>query len=303
MQIKHVAVAGPNGTLGPSIIPNLLKEGFQVTALSRNIEKTRAAFPGVDAKEADYSSIDGLAAVLKTVRPDAVVCLLNRHAYQEQANLIDASIVAGVPHLIPSSFGVNTTDPEVRWLPPILEKVRMENYVRRKAEESNGKFTYTMINTGMFLDWAMKMQVLVNLKNDGQPSRIFNSGDVKASGTVLDDVGLAVAHALQKRDQLINRTCSIHSTSFSQNQLLAYAQELAPGRKFETVTIDTAEMQRQAQEKYDQGDSSPMTLRPFLMHATFGSGLSLFQKVDNEILDIPIWSKEKVMALVKEAME
>jgi hypothetical protein len=65
-------VAGPNGNTGPTVIKTLAASGFEVTALTRSIEKTKPLHsPDIKVVEVDYLSHDSLVSALQGI--DAVV--------------------------------------------------------------------------------------------------------------------------------------------------------------------------------------------------------------------------------------
>lgn len=287
----------PNGALGPAVIDNLFKAGFNVTVLTRNPEQTKASFPQAKVAETDYTSVEQLTSVLKSVgNVEAVVCLMNRgpEALQPQKNLIDATISAGIPHYIPSSFGDDMRKPSIRDLPPLRPKREMEDYVVEKANQ--GVLTYTIINQGMLLDWCLDRGILLNF--DGQPIRLFDHGEAKISATVFDDVGRAVANAMLKRDQVINKYCFIHSKATSQLEMLRLLKELKPDKKFETMNISTDDLVKEAEENLRKDDTSPAAMRGFIVKACLGNGGNAFVETDNELLGIEEWSEEKLKALI-----
>jgi len=72
LQIKKVAVAGPNGNTGPTVVKTLVASGFEVTAVTRSLAKTRDLLgPDIDIIEVDYLSQDSLVSALRGI--DAVV--------------------------------------------------------------------------------------------------------------------------------------------------------------------------------------------------------------------------------------
>jgi uncharacterized protein YbjT (DUF2867 family) len=71
-QIHRVAVAGPNGNTGPTVVKTLVASGFEVTALTRSYAKTRELLgPEISVIEVDYLSHDSLVSALSGI--DAVV--------------------------------------------------------------------------------------------------------------------------------------------------------------------------------------------------------------------------------------
>jgi len=70
--VKKVAVAGPNGNTGPTVIKTLVAAGFEVTALTRSLTKTREVQgPDIKILEVDYLSHDSMVSALTGV--DAVL--------------------------------------------------------------------------------------------------------------------------------------------------------------------------------------------------------------------------------------
>ena len=168
----------------------------------------------------------------------------------------------------------------------------MEDYVDEAAKA--GKFSFTGIQTGAFLDWAVEKGVFINLHDDGKPSIFFDGGDVPFSVSIMNDIGRGVAAALKDVDQYRNQWLHTHTAVVTQNKLLSYAKEAAPERDFKVIDIDTAEMEKQGWEKYNNGERSREAMRLFMPRATFGKGLGLFHKTDNERLGIQQWSEEKL---------
>lgn len=292
----------PNGTLGEPVIRNLLKAGFNITAITRDVDKTLQAFPSIKAIYGDYTSASTLAPSLRNDSKsfDTLVSLLNRDQVDAQTTLLDAAALAGIPHIIPSEFGIDLSPPEIRPMPCYATKVAMEDHVLRLAGE--GKFTFTAIHTGLFLDWALERGTPINLLGNGQPTMIFDGGETKFSTTALGTIGQAVAAALIKHfahpNEVKNRFLFVHSAAVTQNQLLRYAKECAPGKKFETVDVDTAQLYQVGLEKFENGERGPLIMPMMFARVTFGLGLGFFKKPDNEFLGVPMWSEERVRDLI-----
>ena len=271
---------------------------FNITLLTRNREKTTQEFPGLKAVQVDYDSSERIVKTLhkEVGSQDALVILINRDQLQPQINLMEAAIATGIPHVVPSCFGIGSRDASFRSLPIWETKVQMEDYVIRKADE--GAFTFTGIQTGAFFDYALDRGIFVNLKGGDVPTVFFDGGDVPFSVTVMDDIGRAVVTALVKANQLRNKFAFVHSAVVTQNQLLAYAKEAAPDRNFRVLHLDTADMEKQAWEKYNAGDRSPEAMRGFMPRATFGKRMGEFRKTDNALFGIEQWSDEKLKQFV-----
>ncbi|KAI9666112.1 MAG: hypothetical protein M1821_004047 [Bathelium mastoideum] len=290
--IKTVAVAGASGNLGPSVVDQLLKAGFSVSALTRqNSNSTPPS--GVKAIPVDYTSVDSLTAALKG--HDAVVSTLNPDVV-DQTPIIDAAIAAGVSRYLPSEFGCDTLNANVRKLPVFAAKAKTVDYISQKAKE--GKISYTLVITGPFLDWCLPTPFLVNF--EGPVADIFDGGDNKVSTTMLADIGRAVAGVLKHPAETENRAVYVESAAVSQNQLLAIASKVT-GKKFETRPASTVEHEKQAHEKFKQGDMSSMVT--FILRAVWGGQEfeAKFEKpLDNKLFGVNKLTEKQLEEVVKE---
>jgi hypothetical protein len=129
----------------------------------------------------------------------------------------------------------------------------MEDYVLQRSK--NGALILTGIQTGTFLELALQAGWLANTKYEG-PTALFDGGDRPISMTSLDSIGKAVAAASKKPEE----TKNAFSTSRMQNKMLLFARELAPQRKWEVMSKDTAEMEQASWEAWKAGDRSPITM-------------------------------------------
>jgi len=121
-----VAVLGASGLLGKPVVKQLANSGFDLTLVSRDSSKLKAAFPGLsNAKfvQADPSDANALkqaftgnSTSVLTLRSnflgiEAVVSLVGAPALTQQKAYIDAAVAAGVKRFIPSEFGCDTQAP------------------------------------------------------------------------------------------------------------------------------------------------------------------------------------------------
>lgn len=160
----------PNGSLGACVVRHLKENDFNITLLTRNLEKTNSAFPGLKVVQVNYDSVDELTASIRNDagKHDALIILINRDEAQSQIHLIDAAIASGISHIIPSAFGFTTTHPGMRESPVLEAKARMEDYLIQKAKE--GRLTYTQIQNSAFFDWALDRGVYLNTKDLDAPT-------------------------------------------------------------------------------------------------------------------------------------
>ena len=79
--------------------------------------------------------------------------------------LIDAAIAAGVRRFIPSDYGTNNLDARARQAVPVFDaKGKMLEYLIRKADESEGRFTWTSFSCGSWIDWSVFLFLLEVLR-------------------------------------------------------------------------------------------------------------------------------------------
>lgn len=288
--------------MGHLVIDQLLKSSIQVTAVTRDAPKTKAslkAAPNLNLIQGDYTSAASLAPCLRG--HDAVVSLILRGQPDPQILVIDATIIADVPHMITSSFGIDLQQEYLRTLPPFKGKVQMGDYVAQKASE--GLITFNSIQTGIFFGWGLSLGMMINLKDDGLPSVLFDAGETKFSVSAEEDIATAVAVALGKKDKLpMNCSLFIHTAAVSQNQLREYAKESRPEREFPVTLVDTAKEEKKAWEAYNNGERDISKMGGLMSRGTFGLGLGLFKHLDSDVLGIEERDEEWLKAFIARYM-
>ncbi|KAF5661557.1 hypothetical protein FCIRC_11797 [Fusarium circinatum] len=156
-----------------------------------------------------------------------------------------------------------------------------------------GEITYTGINTGMFLDWVLDEDIFVGLSGK-TPTRVADGGDITMSATALDDIGKAISAVLLRPDETVNKLYYIHTVVMTQNQVLEYAREAAPGAEFVVEQVDTKVLVEAAWKRYNEGIRDRVSVRDFVIRASYGMGNGFFPKTDNEFLGIRQWSDEEL---------
>ncbi|KAF4487804.1 hypothetical protein FAGAP_11340 [Fusarium agapanthi] len=257
--ISNIVIAGVGtGRLGPPTIKYLLKNGFKVSVLTRNPLSAKLP-PDVDIIKADYTSAETLTPSLVGRGFDAIVIILNRLAYDASVVTMQAAVSAGIYRTIPSFFGVSLDNPEMANMPFMKTKLP------------------TGINTGMFLDWVLDEDLLVGLSGKA-PTRVADGGDIPMSATALDDIGKAISSVLLKPHETV----------------LGYAREAAPEAEFAVEQVDTKVLVEAAWKRYNEGIRDRVSVRDFVIRASYGMGNGFFPKTDNELLGIRQWSDEEL---------
>ncbi|KAF5975343.1 2-hydroxyisoflavone reductase [Fusarium bulbicola] len=278
------------GRLGPPTVKHLLKNGFKVSVLTRSPSSGKLP-PEVDVIAADYTSAETLTPSLVGRGFDAIVIDLNRLAYDASVVTMQGAVNAGIYRAIPSFFGVSLDNPEIANMPFMKTKLPVLNDVLAKAEK--GEITYTGINTGMFLDWVLDEDIFVGLSGKA-PTRVADGGDIPMSATALDDIGKAISSVLLRPDETANKLYYVHTVVMTQNQVLGYAREAAPGAEFAVEQVDTKVLVEAAWKRYNEGIRDQVSVRDFVIRASYGMGNGFFPKTDNEFLGIRQWSEEEL---------
>jgi putative NADH-flavin reductase len=293
MAYKKVAIAGATGNLGPSIVNELVNQGFEVTVLSSS-GNTSSLPSAVKVIKVDYSSQDSLISALRG--QEAFISAIPKH--EEQPALIDAAIAAGVQRFIPSEFGSNIIgNDKVRALPVFAGKLKTQEYLRAKQD----KISHTFLINGLFLDWGLSIGWLANLKGK---TDINDNGDSVHSFTLLADIAKAVAGILKHPEETKNRGVYVQSAALSQNQVLEIAQKVKPEFKAETQQVDLAEVEKNAyaELKEENGDIGS-AMRGFIKVSIFREGYGNLwdEKNDNELLGVKGLSSSELEDLVSKS--
>jgi uncharacterized protein YbjT (DUF2867 family) len=290
MAYKKVAIAGATGNLGPSIVNELVNQGFEVTVLSSS-GNTSSLPSTVKVIKVDYSSQDSLISSLRG--QEAFISAIPKH--EEQPALIDAAIAAGVQRFIPSEFGSNTIgNDKVRALPVFAGKLKTQEYLRAKQDQ----ISHTFLINGLFLDWGLSIGWLANLKGK---SDINDDGGSVHSFTLLADIAKAVAGILKHPEETKNRGVYVQSAALSQNQVLKIAQKVKPEFKAETEQVDLAEVEKNAYAELSKEDGNiGSAMMRFIKVSIFREGYGNLwdEKNDNELLGVKGLSSSELEDLV-----
>lgn len=299
MPSTQVALAGATGNLGVPILEALLGADFYVTVLSRtggNSSRLRPN-PNLTIKEVDFNSVESLTPALLGV--EVVISCLATLAIGNQNALIDASVAAGVKRFIPAEFGMDSRNPLCVQLPVCAPKAATQKYLLEKSN-SNPGFTYTSIANGLFLDWGLKMGIIVNPAQHA--ATLYNGGNVPFSATNLADVAKAVLGVVEHQAQTANRIVYIHSALVTQNRLIQYAKD-KDGKEWNTIVRDTEEVKQESLvelAKGPQGDIEAAMLG-FCICASWNIdyGCDFSSHLDNELLGVKELNEAELRVLVE----
>jgi uncharacterized protein YbjT (DUF2867 family) len=295
MVYHKVAIAGATGNLGPTVVQALIDAGFDVTILSQSGNTTGLPAAAKTVKvNYDYGSQHTIVDALKG--QDVFISAIPNHGAQPA--LIDAAIAAGVKRFIPSEFGSNIAgNAKTAALPVFKGKGVTQDYLKQKSSQ----ISYTLICTGLFLDWGMQVGLSVDLK--GGATRVFDGGDDKHSTTLLKDIGQAVVGVLKHPEETQNRAVYVQSTSVSQNQLIEIARKAKPGVKIDRQDATIKQLLEDSHQQLSQGgDRVGTAMFGFIVASVFGDskeyGNLWSEKNDNELLGIKEITTEELEKLI-----
>lgn len=244
----------------------------------------------------DYDSVDSLTAALQG--QDAVVSTLGAPALAKQLVLVEAAVAAGVKRLVPSEFGSNSMNEKTSQLPIFADKVAVQSRLREKAQA--GTLTYTLICTGPFLDWGIRVGFIMDLA--GRRITLYDGGDRTVSATRTSTIGKAVAGVLAHPEETKNRAVYVQDTTITSKKLSAMGKAATAAAGSWTENNSTTEEQLTsawAELKKDEPQPGVFVYN-FLNATIWGEGYgSHFMDLDNELLGIKEMSDAELEDMVK----
>ncbi|PQE10766.1 Isoflavone reductase protein [Rutstroemia sp. NJR-2017a BBW] len=165
-EIENIALVGATGNLGKYVLKHLLSSANQlnITVLTRSVSSAQTD-SSVVIKEVDYDLPESLKSAL--TGSDALIIVLNiRSIPDTEYKLVEAAAATGVKWILPTEFGGDNGNEEIRALP------------------------ISAVKTGSLKAGAFQIDV---------PNRkvmFINGGTPKFNTTNLETVGLAAARLI-----------------------------------------------------------------------------------------------------------
>lgn len=228
---------------------------------------------------------------------DVVICALGIGTDASVHNqLIDAAVAAKVKRFIPSEFGLDSLNPLIRQLPVYENKLKVLNHLEERTLRSG--MTYTYVINSVFLDWGLRNNFILDL-SQCKPT-IFGSGDEAFSTTTMATAAKAVVGVLEHYDETKNRAIYVQDAVVSQNMLLAIAKKYTPGKAWEPVHVDLAEMKADSDANINKGTYDLSTLYSYLFIALFAKGFGgRLERTDNKLFGIKEMTEDEIEEVVK----
>ncbi|KAL4861048.1 hypothetical protein BDV12DRAFT_204414 [Aspergillus spectabilis] len=276
-QLPRIALAGATGNLAPPPLPG---------------------HPNLTIKRVNFTSISSLTAVLKESKIEIVISALATHAIGAQNPLIDAAVNAGARRFIPAEFGMDSMNPLAGALPVCEPKAVTRAYLDGKVRD-NEWFSWTGIANGLFLDWCLRENIILNLHQ--HTATLYNGGDVIFSATLLSDVAAAVIGVITHLEETRNRVVYVHFARVSQNQLIGYATE-KDGKSWDVTVKGTEEVRRESLMELEKGEGADVD-GAMLGFCIVGSwereyGCDFGGRVDNKLLGVSELSVDEVRGVI-----
>ncbi|KAF4997125.1 hypothetical protein FDECE_12169 [Fusarium decemcellulare] len=295
---NKVAVLG-KGLLGAAVLEELVAAGFTVTLLSRDPSKVKDLPAGVKTAQVDYSSEDSVVEALRG--QDVAVATFGSEAILTQDKIIDAAIKAGVKRYIPADWGSVTTDPKAKTLPFNYPMVKIQDYLKKKAEE--GTLEWTIFSVGAFLEYVLDLPFLLDLRS--KSIQLYDEGQHTFSSTSVHSVGKAITGALKKPEATKNRNLLIHDIVLSQAKVLALAKKHSPpGTQWAETRIDAAKEFEQSLENLKKDPTDIHLILPLLKATILGGNYrAAFPQVDNELVGLSLLADEEFERKVESKLQ
>ncbi|KAF4917487.1 Homocysteine synthase [Colletotrichum viniferum] len=215
VRIRGQILRDAGGKLGRRVLDALVDAGFDVTVLVRRQSIPSSYPPGVRVREIDYDSVDSLREALRGI--DAVVSTVGkRDGLESQFRLIDAAVMEEVTRFIPSEFGADLQQKEVRTFPTYRTKIEVEKYLEKKARETN--LTYTFIYCSALFDEGVDLGAVADFQ--AKKVNFFDGGATTFNATRSVTVADAVVAILNKLEATKNKAVRIRDVSMTPKELL-----------------------------------------------------------------------------------
>ena len=252
-------------------------------------------FPSeVTVKPVDYDSLESLTSALQG--QDAFVSTLGSAGIEQQLLLVEAAGKAGVKRFLPSEFGSNTPNEKIGTLPIFQPKIAVQEALKKQAESTG--MSYTVVCTGPFLDWALMVGFMMNVK--GKSINLYDGGDRVFSTTSLPTIGKAVVGVLRNLDATKNRAVYVQEAATTLKSLLAIAKKVTgpEGWKEEVVSID--DLLAKAWEELKKEKPNPDAfVYNFIFASIWGEGYgSHFEKLDNDLLGVKELNDDELQEII-----
>ncbi|UJR26044.1 hypothetical protein I4U23_007390 [Adineta vaga] len=244
---KNILLVGATGTVGEQVLSALLADAaFNVTILSRT--NSKATFPSnVQVIKIDYS--DTVALTKALTNQDVVISTIGGEGLAKNFGevLVQAAIDAKVKWFIPSEFGIDYEDPAAN-IPLFATKLAVVNLLKKHSSH----IAYTLITTGVFVDWGFDNGFL-SFDINNRTATLYDEGKYRVSGITLPSIGKAVVAVLHHPQLTQNKRIFVADVTFTQQEALALFERYT-NTKWSIKHIRTIDARKEAEENLKKGN-------------------------------------------------
>lgn len=138
----------------------------------------------------------------------------------------------------------------------------------------------------------------------GKKGKLYDGGDALFSTSTLATIGKAVVGTLKKPEQTKNRVVYVKDADVTQNKLIAITDKYNVEGEWQLEQVNTDTLVKDSFEKLGKGDFGQGTWVGFLIKSIYGKGYGgVFQKPDNELLGIPLFTEQEVEETVAKVIK
>jgi len=196
--VETILVGGATGRQGNAVVDELLKRGYKVRGLTRNLESKRAqrvAAKGIELVRGDYGDPDSLMAAMQGVEQVFFYSGFSSNEVEEGKNVIAAARASGIKHLIYSSGAASA---------PVIG---MEGASMMQVELAivDSGIPYTVFRPVSFMENYDPLKadtVKYGVRDSRGPDHMLYFIAIR-------DIGLFVAEAFQNPDEWVGKALNI----------------------------------------------------------------------------------------------
>ena len=220
--MKTILVMGATGRQGGAVIEHLLKNNFNIKALSRTPDSVSAQLltsKGITVLKGDMSNLQSLKDTMKNC--DGVFSIQNYFEYGAEKeikygkNVADAAKQSNISHFIYSSVCNADSNTGV---PHFETKNKIEQHIK------NIDLPYTILRPVKFMENYYIPQVFKGILG----GKLFDSiqSGKKHQMIALDDIGKYVADAFASPEQYLNKTIEIAGDELTNEEVAQTMSEV-----------------------------------------------------------------------------
>ncbi|KAJ5369763.1 NAD(P)-binding protein [Penicillium cataractarum] len=299
---RKISLLGATGALGSHIAGALKAAGHDVTAVQRK-DSTKPAPEGLKSVKVDYQNKEELISTF--TGQDVVISAVPFPTLDSEKTIIDACIAASVKRFMPSEYTTMLESPFAINLPIAKEKVLVRQYLSSVITSASSPTTWTSVNTGAFLDMALKYGVLG--PNPMSKKAIFHDGGDKVIAvSLLSDIATAIVKLLEtdsKFEAAANQPVYVCSAAVTERRLTKIVSEVT-GIDFGTPEqVSVKELIEASDERLKNGDQSAIINYYFQMMYGEGYKGGDFMKFNwNERLGLRIMSEQELKSAIQQIL-